>query len=76
MDHLARTLHEAFPHLTLYEIKSRIIKACQDPIFAKIQVLNKLGASQEEVAEHVMSLLVTFMRLPDDAPQLSGDTML
>jgi len=70
MEHLASTLQAEFPDLTLVEIKRRIIKACQDEIFGKIQTLNRLGASKEEVDEQIMSLLVSYMRLPKDASQL------
>ena len=70
MDNLARTLQKAFPKLTRPEIKLRIIKAAKDPVFGKIQLLQKFGSSQEEIDEQVMRLLIIYMRLPRNAPQL------
>lgn len=71
MTQLVRIIQESFPHLTKQEIKLRMLKAAKSPIYQKIQLLKGLGASQNEVNTHFMGLLVTFMRLPSDDPQLT-----
>ena len=63
-------LQQKFKKLTRQEIKLRLIRAAKDPIYQKIQLLEKLGSSQDEVNEHIMQLVVTYMQLPRDAPQL------
>lgn len=73
MEQLIKILKETFPHLTTEEIKHRLIKASLSPIYQKIQLLRALGADQEETDEYFMGLLVTYMKLPSDAPQLKGN---